>query len=138
MACKQRPPLSDLESKVMAVVWQRGQTTAETVRVTLQQTQPLKDSTIRTVLRRLEEKGYVRHETEGRTYLYSPVDVSQNVAADAVRTLIDRFCNGSVEALLVGMVDREVVSPAKLTELAERIAAEKTQRSKKTKNRSDT
>ena len=43
------------------------------------------------------------------------------MAVDAVRSIIDRFCNGSVEALLVGMIDREVVSPEKLQELAARI-----------------
>ena len=76
-------------------------------------------------LARLEEKGYLRHTTEGRTYLYVPTVASQNVAADAVRGIIERFCNGSVENLLVGMVDREVVSAATLQNLAKRIAANK-------------
>ncbi len=80
---------------------------------------------MRTRLRRLEEKGYVCHATEGRTYLYSPTVASQCVAADAVRGIIERFCNGSVEDLLVGMVDREVVSAAKLQDPAKRIAANK-------------
>jgi hypothetical protein len=46
------------------------------------------------------------------------------VAAEAVRGIIERLCNGSVEDLLVGMVDREVVSPQRLQELAERIAGQ--------------
>jgi predicted transcriptional regulator len=123
MPHKRKPNLSSLENKVMGVVWQHGQVTGEFVRTELEPTQPMKDSTVRTILRRLEEKGYVRHTTEGRTYLYSPTVASQNVAADAVRGIIERFCNGSVESLLVGMVDREVVSAAKLQELAKRIAA---------------
>ena len=125
MPRKQRPALSDLENKVMGVVWEHGRVTADLVRTELEGSQPMKDSTVRTLLRRLEEKGYVRHTTEGRTYHYSPTVASQNVAAEAVRGIIERFCNGSVENLLVGMVDRDVVSAAHLRELAKRIAANK-------------
>ncbi len=125
MPHKQKPDLSDLENKVMGVVWKHGHATADLVRKEFEGTQPMKDSTVRTILRRLEEKGYLRHKSEGRTYLYFPTVASQNVAADAVRGIIERFCNGSVESLLVGMVDREVVSAAKLHDLAKRIAANK-------------
>ncbi len=125
MPHRQKPALSDLENKVMGVVWEYGRVTADLVRTKLEASLPMKDSTVRTILRRLEEKGYVRHTTEGRTYHYSPTVESQNVAADAVRGIIERFCNGSVEDLLIGMVDREVVSAAKLQELAKRIAANK-------------
>lgn len=123
MRYRPKAALSELENKVMGVVWEHGQVTAERVRTEL--AGPLKDSTVRTLLRRLEEKGYVRHTTEGRTYVYSPTVASQNVAADAVRGIIERFCQGSVESLLVGMVDREVVSAGELEELARRIAANK-------------
>ncbi|MEN6498193.1 MAG: BlaI/MecI/CopY family transcriptional regulator [Thermoguttaceae bacterium] len=125
MPRKQKPALSDLENKVMDIVWEHGRVTADRVRTELEENQSMKDSTVRTILRRLEEKGYVRHTTEGRTYLYSPTVASQSVAADAVRGIIERFCKGSVENLLVGLVDREVVSADKLQELAKRIAANK-------------
>ncbi len=125
MPRKHKPALSRLEHKVMRVVWEHGRVAADLVRTELKGSQPLKDSTVRTILRRLEEKGYVRHTTEGRTYLYSPTVASQGVAAEAVRGIIERFCKGSVEDLLVGLVDREVVSAVELRELARRIAADK-------------
>ncbi len=106
----------------MQVVWDAQTATAEQVRTELEKTQSIKDSTVRTILRRLEEKGYLQHTTEGRTYVYSPTVASRNVAVDAVRGIINRFCNGSVEDLLVGMVDDEIVSPEKLRQLAQRIA----------------
>ncbi len=81
----------------------------------------MKDSTARTILRRLEEKGFVKHTVEGRTYVYSPTVASRSVATDAVRGIIERFCDGSVEDLLVGMVDDEILSADKLKQLAERI-----------------
>ena len=109
----------------MNIVWELLEVTADGVRVQFEKSQPIKDSTVRTILRRLEGKGYVRHRIEGRTFVYSPTVEPNNAAADAVRSIIDRFCNGSVESLLVGLVNREVVSPEKLQELAKRIAKER-------------
>ena len=77
---------------------------------------------MRTVLRRLEAKGYVRHTTEGRTYIYEAAESPAAVAARAVRQLIDRFCGGSAEALLVGLVRNDVVSAAQLERLSRKIA----------------
>ena len=122
MAQRKKPQISPLEHTVMQVVWNRDRVRAEEVRAELASTQPMKDSTVRTILRRLEEKGYVRHTTEGRTYVYSPKVAPRSVAAEAVRGIIDRFCSGSVEDLLVGMVDDEIISTAKLRELAQRIS----------------
>ena len=122
MARKQKNPLSPLENKVMNVVWDRGTATAEDVRIALESSQAIKDSTVRTVLRRLEEKGYVKHTVDGRTYVYSPQVASRSVATDAVRGIIDRFCDGSIEDLLVGLVDDELVSADKLKQLAAKIA----------------
>jgi predicted transcriptional regulator len=108
----------------MRLVWQHGDVTAERVREELDQLdRPLKDSTVRTVLRRLEEKGYVTHIVENRTFRYRPAESRQLVAGRAVKGIIDRFCDGSVEALLVGMVDSEVLDRTELQRLAERIAA---------------
>jgi BlaI family penicillinase repressor len=76
-------------------------------------------------LSRLEEKGYARHRVEGRTNVYSGMEAPQNVAAKAVRQIIDRFCGGSVEQLLVGMVANDVVDKQELQRLAQRIARRK-------------
>ncbi len=123
---REKPALSPLENAAMCVLWERRTATAEEVRTALSAAistgQPLKDSTVRTILRRLESKGYARHEAAGRTYVYAPRIDSRRVAADAVRSIIDRFCQGSVENLLVGMVDGELVSSQKLKQLADRIS----------------
>jgi len=83
---------------------------------------PLKDSTVRTVLRRLEEKGYLTHKVEDRTFIYRPAESRQRVAGRAAKRIVDWFCEGSVEALLVGMVDSQVLDRAELQRLATRIA----------------
>ena len=101
--------LGELERSILRLVWQHGELTAEQVRQEL--SRPLKESTVRTVLRRLEEKGYVSHTATNRKFLYHPVEAQQLVAARAVQRIIDWFCDGSVEALLVGMVDSKVLGP---------------------------
>jgi BlaI family penicillinase repressor len=145
MSRQEKPALSALENEVMRVLWERRAATAEDVRVALGTAistgQPLKDSTVRTILRRLETKGYATHTEDGRTYVYAPRIESRNVAADAVRKIIDRFCEGSLETLLVGMVDGELVSSEKLKQLAERIsraeAGEKTKQNTKQNTKQD-
>lgn len=115
--------LGELERHILEIVWRLGSTSAERVREELNR--PLKESTIRTVLRRLEEKGYVEHETQQRTFLYRPVESRQRVAGRAVQRIVDWFCEGSVEDLLVGMVDSKVIGRAELERLARRISAAK-------------
>jgi len=113
--------LGELERNILSIVWRNAQITAEQVREELDR--PLKDSTIRTVLRRLEEKGYLAHSVENRTFIYRPAESRQRVAGRAVKRILDWFCEGSVEALLVGMVDSKVLDRAELQRLAQRIAA---------------
>jgi BlaI family penicillinase repressor len=117
--------LTPLEQFLMDYVWAHPDCTAESCREGIAAKRPLKDSTIRTILRNLEEKHYVTHKVEGRTFIYQAVDTKRNVAASAVRQLIDRFCGGSVEELLVGLVDNQVLEPRQLQRLAEKIASRK-------------
>ena len=117
--------LGDVEQNVMDYIWSQGAATAEACREGLAATRPMKDSTIRTVLRRLEEKGYLTHEIEGRTFIYKPCDQRQNVAVRAVKNIIDRFCGGSAEALVLGMVDNAVLDRKQLERLARRIGERK-------------
>jgi BlaI family penicillinase repressor len=121
-------PLSNLEQLVMRVLWDRGPASAEEVRAALSKRHFMKESTARTILARLEAKGYVSHRVEGRTNIYVGVEPPSRVAAKAVRQIIDRVCGGSVEQLLVGMVDSEVIDSGELADLARKIARRKKSR----------
>ena len=80
--------LGELERAILELVWEQGVMSADQVRERLtQQGRPLKESTIRTVLRRLEEKGYLTHATESRTFLYRPAASRQVVAGRAVQRI---------------------------------------------------
>jgi BlaI family penicillinase repressor len=113
------PDLSELEREVMQLIWAAGTITAEAVREKLPRR--LKDPTVRTVLRRLEEKGYVAHTVDGRTYVFQATQARRQVVASAVRRIVDRFCNGSVEEVLVGMMDAEMFDRRQLDALREKI-----------------
>ncbi len=114
------PDLGDLEREVMQLIWANGRLTAETVREKL--ARRLKESTVRTVLRRLEEKGYVIHAVEGRTFVYQATHPRGRVAAKAVQRIVDWFCDGSVEEVLVGMVDSAMLDQRQLRMLADKVA----------------
>jgi BlaI family penicillinase repressor len=115
--------LGELEGEVMQLVWAHGPLTAEAARARL--TRPLKESTVRTVLRRLEDKRYVTHIVEGRTFIYQAAEAREKAAAKAVKRVIDWFCNGAVDEFLVGMVDGAMLDGDQLKRLADKIAQAK-------------
>jgi BlaI family transcriptional regulator, penicillinase repressor len=85
----------------------------------------LKESTVRTVLRRLEEKGYITHMVDARTYVYDSATPRRQVAAHAVRRIVYWVCDGSVEEVLVGMVDSNMIDWKQLRTLADKFGRNK-------------
>jgi predicted transcriptional regulator len=118
-------PLTELQQAILDVIWAKGPATSEQVREAIRSAHPLKDSSIRTLLRRLEARGYLSHEVVGNTFVYRAAAPSSSVAARAVRHIIERFWSGSVEQFLVGMVDEKVISPRELDRLARKVKAQK-------------
>jgi BlaI family transcriptional regulator, penicillinase repressor len=120
-----RRPLTELQQAILDFLWTRGPATADQVREALRQRHPLKDSSVRTLLRRLEARGLLTHRTEGKVFVYRAVVPPRSLAARAVRQIIDRFWSGSVEQFVVGMVDEKVLSAAELDRLARKVRRRK-------------
>jgi BlaI family transcriptional regulator, penicillinase repressor len=116
-AARVRTPLTELENLVMQAVWNAAPASVEAVHRVVSQQRNLKETTVRTLLRRLENKGYLRHVAEGRAYVYSAIEPSRSLAARAVRQIVDRLCRGSMEELVSGMVDAKVLSETELKQL---------------------
>jgi BlaI family penicillinase repressor len=115
-------PLTDLQQAILDFFWSSSEAaTAEQVRQALHPRFPLKDSSVRTLLRRLEARGYLSHRVEGKLFVYRAQVPPRSVAARAVQHIIDRFCSGSVEEFLVGMVDEKVLSVGELQRLAKKV-----------------
>jgi predicted transcriptional regulator len=115
--------LSELETKVINVLWRRGPSTVDEVTHALPGRKKLKDSTVRTILSRMERKGFVAHDAEGRTNVYRAVLEPQHVAMTGVRDIMNRFLGGSVEALLVGIINDEMVNEQELDALVRKVRA---------------
>lgn len=113
--------LGDAEQAVMDYVWAHGPVSAEECRKGLRATWPMKDSTIRTVLLRLERKGYVTHSVVGRAYIYRAAENQLSVATRAVKHLIEKFCGGSAEQLVIGMVTHDLLGAKELQRLLRKI-----------------
>src|SRR2546429_8530997 len=118
-----RQPLTDLENEVMQAVWDGGTCTVEAVHRIVARKRNLKEATVRTLLRRLEQKGYLRHESDGRAYAYRAVEPARSLAARAVGAIIDRFCRGSVVELVSGMVEARGLKKDEMEELERFVGA---------------
>jgi len=121
---KNHPELSDLETVIMEILWTHGDSSAEEVRRRLSRRHDLTDSSIRTILRRLETKGYVAHEREGKRFIYRPLIERRGAAAAAAKKIIDTICGGSAEGLLIGMVENEMISADELEAIRRRLEVE--------------
>lgn len=99
--------------------------TADQVRTALEPTHPLKDSSVRTLLRRLEARGLLSHNVEGKVFVYRAETSSRRMAARSVKQLIDGFWAGSAERFLAGLVDEKVLSASELERLARKVKARK-------------
>ena len=104
-----RDLLTPLEKAVMQAVWDGGACSVQAVHERVSRTRKLKESSTRTLLRRLEQKGHLRHESDGRAFVYRAAEPARNLAARAVRQIVDSFCRGSLEELVSGMVEAEVL-----------------------------
>ncbi len=116
-AARVKAPLTDLENEVMQAVWRAEPCPVEAVYDVVSRKRDLKETTVRTLLRRLESKGYLQHESAGRAYVYRATERPRSLAARAVRQIIDRFCQGSVEELVSGMVEASALSRDELDRL---------------------
>ena len=119
-------PLTDLQQAILDFLWSNGPATADAIREGIRRQHPLKDSSIRTLLRRLEARGFLSHTVDGKVFVYAAGMPSQQVAVSAIRQVIQRFCSGSVETLLVGMVDENVLSVAELERLVQKVRKKRT------------
>ena len=101
----------------MQVVWNSGPCSVGDVYDSVGVRLGLKEASIRTLLRRLEKKNLVTHSIRSQAYIYKATEPARNLAARAVRNIIDRFCQGSMEELVSGMVEASVLSEHEIERL---------------------
>jgi predicted transcriptional regulator len=99
----------------MSVLWHRETATVGEVVAALKKKRPVTYSTVQTILRILENKGYVSHEKVARAFVYRPVVDEQQARRRALRHLVGRLFNGSPSLLVLNVLDDEEIDPAELT-----------------------
>lgn len=110
-----RIAFTDRELDVMTVLWDRGTATVSEVREKLHD--KLAYTTVLTVLRTLEEKGYVTHEDEGRAHRYTPTVDRATAGTSALRRMLSTVFGGSPELLLTNLVNNQKLSPGEIKQL---------------------
>lgn len=114
-----RAQLGKLEQEVLQFVLHNPGSNAEQVRGSLHR--PLRESTVRTVLSRLEQKGLLSHTVDQRTFLYRAAQTRGLMAAKAVQRVADWLCNGSLDNVLLGLVEARTLDRRDLERLLRRI-----------------
>jgi predicted transcriptional regulator len=99
----------------MDALWRLGAATAEQIRGALPER--LHDSTVRTLLRVLESKGYLHHEVCGKVYVYSSSVARSKAQVHVLRDVLARFFGGSAEDLVLRLIEDEQLSPEQLDDL---------------------
>ena len=118
MARRTSPALTDAEARVMHVLWSlKTGTVAEVVDgMTTNKSTP-SYSTVQTMLRILESKGYVAHEKVARAFIYKPIVDERQARRRALRHLVSRLFDGSPSLLVLNVLDDEELDPAELKQL---------------------
>ena len=117
MARKRSPALTDAEARVMAVLWRTQTSTVADVVDALKPTGPVSYSTVQTVLRILETKGYVAHDKIARAFVYRAIVDERQARRRALRHLVTRLFNDSPSLLVLNVLDDEELDQAELLRL---------------------
>ena len=116
------PALTDAEARVMAVLWQRKTATVADVVGALKKRRVVSYSTVQTILRILEMKGYVSHEKVARAFVYRPLVDERQARRRALRHLVIRLFEGSPSLLVLNVLEDDQIDPAELERLKKLVA----------------
>jgi predicted transcriptional regulator len=121
MARKKSGTLTDAEHRIMEVVWDRGTATVADVAEALAGKDGTAYTTILTMMRILQVKGYLSCRKQGRAHVYAPKVDRDTAARKAVRQLLSKFFAGSPGELVLSFLREEELTPEELDELKKRI-----------------
>lgn len=111
------PTLTDAEARVMSVLWQKDRATVADVVAVLKRKRPVTYSTVQTILRILEDKGYVSHQKVARAFIYTPRVDERQARRRALKHLLARLFNGSPSLLVLNVLEDDQIEPEELSRL---------------------
>jgi predicted transcriptional regulator len=111
------PELSPAQREIMEIIWVHGELSVSQTREILSQKRDIARNTVRTLLERMAEKGWLAFRQEGRTYFYSAAQPRQTSIGERVLEVVDHVCGGSPEALVNALLDYRGLSKSELSRI---------------------
>jgi BlaI family transcriptional regulator, penicillinase repressor len=115
------PTLTDGELRLMRVLWDKGEASVGEVVTALKEKPTPAYNTVLTLLRILERKGYVTHRKDGRAFVFLPTVDRSNARKSALKSLVNRFFEGSPRLLVLNLLEDEQLSAEALNEIRQSI-----------------
>ncbi len=116
MARRKSETLTEVELELMEVLWEKERATVGEIVAALPD-ERLAYSSVLTMMRILEQKGYVEHAKEGRAFIYRPVVDRRQAVQSVISYLLKRFFKGSPELLVVNLLEHEDVGKTEIKRL---------------------
>ena len=117
--------LTGPELEIMKIVWRLGKATVRAVYEELVERRKIAYTTVMTVMRTLEQKGYLKSSQDERAYVYQPARPKNQVIKGMVKEFVDRVFNGSAERLVAHLLEDRRLSESELREIARMIGKDK-------------
>ena len=117
MARRRSVPLTEVEQRLMEIVWAAGPVTVGQVVEAIPEAERPAYNTVQTMMKILERKGYVKHRAEGRAFVYQSIVDRDAAARTALSQVVQRFFGGSPRELALNLIQGDHLSEADLDEL---------------------
>ena len=129
MAGRKSSVINGREFAVLKLVWEHGPLTVRQIREHLTTDEEIPYTSVLTLLQLMEQKGYLRHKREGKTYRYSARKTRQTMTRTLLRDFIARFFDGSPEALVMGLAENAQLDPEIWDELQAEVRKQRKEKS---------
>lgn len=100
-----KSPLSRAQREVMEVIWDKGEIGVLEVTEILNQQRPVARNTVRTLMERMQEKGWLTYRPEGRSYIYSALVPREESLGQRVSEMVEKACGGEPEKLMMALLN---------------------------------
>jgi BlaI family transcriptional regulator, penicillinase repressor len=117
MTKKELLPLSPAETEILRLVWQLGQPSVQEVCDALPKGRQIMYATVQTMLRRLEKKGYLKHESRGKAHVFIPAVRKDQVLGSAVRSFLDKLFGGDAVPLVQYLAENKHITTEDVEQL---------------------
>ena len=111
--------LSPAQREIMEIVWDEGELTASELREILAQDRQVARNTVRTMLERMEDKGWLQHRVQGRTFVYSAARPRDASIGARIREVVENVCGGSPETLVSALLNYRGLTAGELERVRE-------------------